>query len=272
MVPPSIHPTGTEYVFERPLNGNLTAIDIGELMGPSADNQVKQAEVSAAPSDFALCYGKSPYPQSLCGRATKVLTRSDGKMKRLLSLRCWKWHCPKCAPLLKRYWLPKLGGVSFRFILRLPTMDKPVAFLSHVGKPGYVHILGNGESWLFLTDGDADRVWSEARQVGYELIAGDISGDPCEVGDCLDHVATNAPLLCTSRERPKTGATELLHLTILTLCYNGTGESPMSHRSSMTSLDLTTLYSDHSFMWCHHLDRRIQIRKQNLKCLLILGE
>jgi hypothetical protein len=190
VVPPSIHPGGAEYLFEKPLNGNLTEVDVGELTGLRGAKEAREEEPDAekAPSDFALRYGKSPYPQALCGRATKVLTRSDGEMKHLLSLRCWKWHCPKCAPLLKRYWLKKLGNISFRFILRLPTVDKPTAFLRHVGKPGYVHIVANGESWLFLTDGDADKVWAEARQSGYELIAGDISGDPLpdEVRDCLE--------------------------------------------------------------------------------------
>ncbi len=57
-------------------------------------------------------------------------------------------------------------------------MTKPTAFLRHVGKPGYVHIIANGDSWLFLTDGDADKVGAEVRQTGYELMAGNISGDP----------------------------------------------------------------------------------------------
>ncbi len=120
--------------------------------------------------------------------ATKVFTRSDGKVKHLLSLRDWKWDCPKCAPLLKSYWLERLGVGSFRFILKLPTTAKPTAFLRRVGKPNYVHIVADGESWLFLTDGDSEKVWAEIRNAGYDLIAGDISGDPApdEIRDCLE--------------------------------------------------------------------------------------
>jgi hypothetical protein len=38
--------------------------------------------------------------------------------------------------------------------------------------------VANGESWLFITDGDAERAWKEAYRARYELIAGDITGDP----------------------------------------------------------------------------------------------
>jgi len=105
----------------------------------------------------------------------------------LLSLRFWKWHCPKCAPLLQKYWLNKLGTISFRFILRLPTVAKPTAFLRRIGKPDYAHIVANGESWLFLADVEADQVWAEAQKAGYDLAAGDAAGEPTmeEVGDCL---------------------------------------------------------------------------------------
>jgi len=67
-------------------------------------------------------------------------------------------------------------------------MDKPTRFLRHLGKPVYVHILANGESWLFLTAGEAERIWAEARKAGYELIVGDISGAPTpqEVRECLE--------------------------------------------------------------------------------------
>lgn len=158
--------------------------------------QMRDQSQRAAPSDFALRYGKSPYPRSLCGLATKVFSRSDGKVKHLLSLRDWKWDCPKCAPLLKRYWLEKLGRVSFRFILKLPTMAKPTAFLRRLGKPDYTHIVANGESWLFLTDGHADNVWRQARKAGYDLVTGDISGDPApyEIRDCLEQA------LCAEEE------------------------------------------------------------------------
>jgi hypothetical protein len=89
VVPPSIHPSGTEYCFEKPLNGNLIEVDIEELLGSGAVNQANKENlgIENAPSDFALRYGRSHYPQSLCGRATKVFTRSDEKLKHLLSLR-----------------------------------------------------------------------------------------------------------------------------------------------------------------------------------------
>ena len=37
-------------------------------------------------------------------------------------------------------------------------------------------------------DGEAEPVWAEARRVGYELVAGDIAGDPTpeEVAECLE--------------------------------------------------------------------------------------
>jgi hypothetical protein len=190
VIPPSVHPNGTKYHFEKPLNGKLPEIDIEKILGSALTSQTnkKQPSIDNIPTDFALRYGKSPYPQSLCGKATKVLTRSDGGMKHLLSLRCWKWHCSKCAPLLKRYWFGRLESISFRFILRLPTMNKPTAFLRHINKPGYTHIVANGESWLFLIDGESEKVWAEASRAGYELIAGDVSGDPSpdEIRSCLE--------------------------------------------------------------------------------------
>ena len=191
VAPPSIHPSGMSYVFQVRPNGTIPEVDLEGLFSLPSDNAGSSGKNPTnlnAPSDFALRYGKSPYPQSLCGRATKILTRSDGKVKHLLSLRCWKWDCPKCASLLKRYWLEKLKNVPFRFILGLPTVEKPTAFLRRIGKPGYVHIVANGESRLFLVGGDAEKVWMEARRGGYDLIAGDISGDPTpdEVQNCLE--------------------------------------------------------------------------------------
>ena len=55
-------------------------------------------------------------------------------------------------------------------------MDKPTTLLRHLDKPKYVHIVANGESWLFLASGDATRVWAETRLAGYDLVAGDIAG------------------------------------------------------------------------------------------------
>ena len=178
VAPPSIHPDGTSYVFEVTLDDALPEVDLWELLGLSQIHSLPSATTcesirQAVPSDFALRYGKSAWPQSMCGKATKVFTRSDGKMKKLLSLRCWKWDCPKCAPLLKRYWLEKLKGLPCRFILRLPTRDKPTKFLRRLGKPRYVHIVANGESWLFLMDGEAEPIWAEAHRAGYDLVAGD---------------------------------------------------------------------------------------------------
>jgi len=180
-IPPSIHPSGAEYQFVKPPNGELPEVDLESLFKTPSQNYPKDDATQAiedTPSDFALRYGKSPYPQSLCGRATKVFTRRDEEMKHLLSLRCWKWNCPKCARLLKRYWMRKLGEVSFRFIIKLPGQDKPTALLRHLDKPGYVHIVANGESWLFLANGEEERVWSEVKKAGFDLIAGDISGPP----------------------------------------------------------------------------------------------
>jgi hypothetical protein len=193
VVPPSIHHTGVIYSFVVPPDGAIPEVDLEELLGlGQVDSYTKQGQCEsirqAAPSDFALRYGKSPYPQSMCGKATKILTRSDGKIKHLVSLRCWKWNCPKCAPLLKRLWMEKLSGISFRFILRLPDVAKPTKFLRRVGKPPYVHILAGGESWLFLLDGEAGLVWAEARSACYELVAGDVAGNPTpeEIAECLD--------------------------------------------------------------------------------------
>lgn len=64
----------------------------------------------------------------------------------------------------------------------------PVKFLRRVGKLPYGHIVANGESWLFLTDGEAESVWTEAHRAGYELVAGDIAGDPTaeEIRECLE--------------------------------------------------------------------------------------
>jgi hypothetical protein len=200
VVPPSIHPSGIAYQFEKPLNGNLLEVDIEGLLGLASPSEAptKETDKENAPSDFALRYGKSPYPQDLCGKATKVLTRSDGRVKHLVSLRCWKWHCVKCAPLLKRYWMNRLSGLPFRFIFRLPTMAKATTFLRHLGKPSYVHIVSNGESWLFLLEGDSEKVWEEAQKIGYELIAGDVSGDPSpdEIRQCLEQALCleNEPL------------------------------------------------------------------------------
>ena len=97
--------------------------------------------------------------------------------------------------MLQRYWLNKLGSISFRFILRLPNQAKPTAFLRRIGKPDYVHVVANGESWVFTVGGDAQSVWDEAHRAGYELIAGDIAGDtPEELREYLGHA------LCLERE------------------------------------------------------------------------
>jgi len=163
VAPPSIHPSGAPYVFEVAPDGSLPEVDLEALLGMpgaagSQDGTV--APQPSVPSDFALRYGKSQYPEALCGQATMILTSPDGRIKKLLSLRCWKWHCPKCAPLLRRYWHQKLEGLQFRFILRVLNVDKPRRFLRNLGKPRYVHIVANGEGWLFLLDGDLEQVCS----------------------------------------------------------------------------------------------------------------
>jgi hypothetical protein len=152
VAPPSLHPNGVRYTFEVAPNGALPEVDLEELLGlgriDSCATQGRYESIQqAAPSDFALRYGKSPYPRSLCGLATKVLTREDGKVKHLVSMRDWKWDCPECALLLKRYWLEKIEGFSFRFMLRLPTSARAAKFLRPLGKPRYIHIVANGERW-----------------------------------------------------------------------------------------------------------------------------
>lgn len=191
VAPPSIHPNGARYVFLVAPDGALPKVDLEAWLCPSVDKAASLASrtnvQTAAPSDFALRYGKSQYPESLCGLATMILTSPDGRVKKLVSLRCWKWHCPKCAPLLKRYWQRKLERLPIRFILRLPSVDKPRRFLQRLGKPRYVHILANAESWLFLMDGNLEQVWAEAQRHGYALVAEDASGDPTaeDVAECL---------------------------------------------------------------------------------------
>lgn len=193
VAPPSIHPSGSQYTFVVAPNGDIPEVDLEELLGLGRlDSYTKRGQYESirqtAPSEFALRYGKSPWPRSMCGKATKVLTRSDGKVKHLISLRDWRWDCRKCAPLLKRYWLEKVNGLPFRFILRLPSEAKPTIFLRRVGKPPYVHIIANGESWLFLLDGEAELVWDEARGAAYELVAGDLVGEPTpeDIKECLE--------------------------------------------------------------------------------------
>jgi len=112
VVPPSTHPSGASYVFQVPPDGVLPEVDLEALFNLTDNSGCKGKGVANfdAPSDFALRYGKSPYPQSLCGLATKIMTKPDGQVKKLLSLRCWKWHCPKCAPLMKSHWLEKLSA------------------------------------------------------------------------------------------------------------------------------------------------------------------
>jgi hypothetical protein len=192
VAPPSVHPNGLPYSFEVAPNGVLPEVDLERLLGlgqvdSSPTPRGYESIRHAAPSDFALRYGRSLYPRSLCGKATAVLTRSDGKVKRLISLRCWKWDCPNCAPLLQRYWLEKLRVIPFRFIIRLPSVAKPTAFLRRIGKPRYVHMVDNGKSWLFLLEGEAERVWAEAQRAGYDLIHGDVASGatPEAIEECL---------------------------------------------------------------------------------------
>lgn len=193
VAPPSIHPNGTHYIFVIPPNTALPEVDLARVVGLGRIDSLPCATTyesirRAAPSEFALRYGKSLYLESVCGLATKVSTSEDGNVKKLVSLRCWRWHCPKCAPLLKLYWQNKLEEMLFRFILRLPTVDKPNKFLRCLGKPRYVHIVANGESWLLLMDGGMDEVWVEAQKHRYVLVAGDASGDPTpeDVMACLE--------------------------------------------------------------------------------------
>jgi hypothetical protein len=191
VAPPSIHPSGVPYVFQVAPNGAIPEVDLDILFNLQSEVtepvKANQKDLNT-PSDFAIRYGKSPYPQSLCGRATKVLTRSDGNVKKLLSLRCWKWHCLKCAPLLQRYWLDKLGRIQFRFIIQLHTLDKPTAFLRRIGKPAYVHIVANADSWLFLINGETKKVWGQINSAEYELIASDAAGYLTmeKVSECLE--------------------------------------------------------------------------------------
>jgi len=70
VAPPSIHPTGTPYTFEIAPKGVLPEIDLEELLCPgridsSANLGGYESIRHAAPSDFALRYGKSAYPQTM---------------------------------------------------------------------------------------------------------------------------------------------------------------------------------------------------------------
>lgn len=199
VVPPSIHPSGTPYIFTVPLDGVLPEVDLealfnlkGNITSEVGKNQVKLNP----PSEFALHYGKSPYSDTLCGLATKIITSPDGQVKKLINLRCYRWHCPKCAPLQKRYWIEKLNTLPFRFIIKLPTINKPTTFLRHLGKPDYVHIVDNSSSWLFLTQGEAKKVLSEVQKAGYQLVASGITGDltPQEIFEFLERA------LCREQE------------------------------------------------------------------------
>ena len=162
VVPPSIHPdTGQPYQFLVPLNGPIPEVDLEALLGvridsytpPHHSNESNRTRAKtmtpplSPPSDHALKYGRSRFPQTLCGKPTKVGTHPDGSKKTLLSLRCWKWDCPKCASIHRYYWTEKLRSLPINFILRLPKMAKPTTFLRHVGKPLYVHVVANGRSW-----------------------------------------------------------------------------------------------------------------------------
>ncbi|MCX8125849.1 MAG: bifunctional DNA primase/polymerase, partial [Dehalococcoidia bacterium] len=46
VVPPSIHPSGAEYVFETPLNGSLPVIDVNELIGGRITGEPKEKKLS----------------------------------------------------------------------------------------------------------------------------------------------------------------------------------------------------------------------------------
>ncbi len=247
VVPPSIHPSGIEYEFEKSLDGTLPLVDIEELLSCCNRSPEGKSELATnTPSDFALRYGKSAYPQSFCGRATKILTRSDARLKHLLSLRCWKWHCTKCAPLLRHYWMNRLTGLSFRFILRLPSMDKPTTFLRHLGKPSYAHIVSNGESWLFLTGGEAERVWSETQKAGYELIAGDISGDPTphEVKECLEQALGREEVPLNTR-RKITRSRGLFRKTV----QNSEDNESKRNSDSEETEDISATFSEEQVTW-----------------------
>ena len=120
LAPPSVHPSGSSYVFIVAPNGSLPEVDIEAVLGLSTQETSPEVDAAAgaaastaasaaasaaagaatsSPSDFAMRYGRSPYTQSLCGRATKVLTRSDGKVKKLSKSAVLEMALPKVCPI-----------------------------------------------------------------------------------------------------------------------------------------------------------------------------
>ena len=84
VAPPSLHPSGIRYGFEVAPNGALPEIDLEAFLGLGKENRpttvTSEGSIpEGSPSDFALCYGKSSWSQAMCGKATVVLTRCDGK-------------------------------------------------------------------------------------------------------------------------------------------------------------------------------------------------
>ncbi len=50
-----------------------------------------------------------------CGAATKVFRK--GRARKAVSLRCWRWDCPRCAPILRAQALAKYRGLGLSHLL-----------------------------------------------------------------------------------------------------------------------------------------------------------
>lgn len=71
VAPPSIHPNGEPYLFKIALDGALPEVNFVELLGLRGISSFAKAGShesvrQAAPSDFALRYGKSLVAPTFC--------------------------------------------------------------------------------------------------------------------------------------------------------------------------------------------------------------
>lgn len=147
-----VHHSCVRHTFEVHLDSALPEVNLDDLLGlgPIDSSRCASSYEStrhAASGQCAPRCDQRQYPDSLYGPARRVLSHSNGKMKHSVIMRDWKWNCPECALLLKRYWLKKTEAFSFRFMLRLPTSARPAKSLCSLAKPRYIHIVANGEGW-----------------------------------------------------------------------------------------------------------------------------
>lgn len=95
--PPSIHRSGVPYTFEVPPDGTLPEVESDELIVPGRTAlsrwlSTHESTDRARPSELALRFRKSKHPRSHCVLATKMITRSDGRVKHLLSPTALGWR------------------------------------------------------------------------------------------------------------------------------------------------------------------------------------